>query len=28
VFIPTGARHSVFNRGTTTANWLFGYRQR
>jgi mannose-6-phosphate isomerase-like protein (cupin superfamily) len=28
VFIPAGARHSVFNRGTTTANWLFGYRQR
>lgn len=26
VFIPAGARHSVFNRGATTARWLFGYK--
>ena len=27
VFIPAGARHSVFNRGATLARWLFGYKQ-
>ena len=26
VLIPAGARHSVFNRGTSTARWLFGYK--
>jgi quercetin dioxygenase-like cupin family protein len=28
VLIPAGARHSVFNRGTTTARWLFGYKHK
>ena len=26
VFIPAGRRHSVWNRGNTTARWFFGYR--
>ena len=28
VFIPAGARHSVWNRGRTTARWYYGYRKR
>ena len=27
VLIPAGARHSVRNRGHTTARWLYGYRR-
>ena len=27
VFIPAGARHSARNIGSTTARWLYGYRQ-
>lgn len=27
VFIPAGARHSVWNRGGTTARWFYGYRR-
>ena len=26
VLIPAGSRHSVWNRGETTARWFFGYR--
>lgn len=26
LFIPAKARHSVRNRGTTTARWLYGYK--
>ena len=26
VFIPAGSRHSVWNRGSSTARWLYGYR--
>ncbi|MCK4298258.1 MAG: cupin domain-containing protein [Planctomycetes bacterium] len=26
VFIPADALHSVWNRGPTTARWLYGYR--
>ncbi len=26
VFIPAGARHSVWNRGRKTAFWFYGYR--
>lgn len=25
VLIPAGVRHSVWNRGTTTSYWLYGY---
>ena len=28
VFIPAGSRHSVWNRGLTTARWFYGYRKR
>jgi len=28
VFIPAGARHSVWNRGRTTARWYYGYRKK
>ncbi len=27
VFIPAGARHSVSNRGDSTARWFYGYRK-
>ncbi len=27
VFIPAGSRHSVWNRGSSTACWFHGYRQ-
>lgn len=27
LLIPKGALHSVRNRGTTTARWLYGYRR-
>ena len=27
VFIPARSRHSVWNRGTTTARWFYGYRR-
>lgn len=27
VLIPARTRHSVFNRGATTARWLFGYKK-
>jgi quercetin dioxygenase-like cupin family protein len=27
LFIPAGALHSVRNRGSTTARWLYGYRR-
>ena len=27
VLIPAGARHSVWNRGSTTARWFYGYRR-
>lgn len=27
VFIPAGSRHSVWNRGSTTARWFYGYRR-
>ena len=27
VFIPAGSRHSVWNRGSSTARWFYGYRQ-
>ncbi len=27
VFIPAGSRHSVWNRGPSTARWFYGYRQ-
>lgn len=27
VFIPAGCRHSVWNRGGSTARWFYGYRQ-
>lgn len=26
VFIPAGSRHSVWNRGSSTARWFYGYR--
>lgn len=26
VFIPNGHRHSVWNRGSSTARWFYGYR--
>jgi len=26
VFIPAGNRHSVWNRGSSTARWFYGYR--
>jgi mannose-6-phosphate isomerase-like protein (cupin superfamily) len=26
VFIPAGSRHSVWNRGATTARWFYGYK--
>jgi len=26
VFIPSGSRHSVWNRGSSTARWYYGYR--
>ena len=26
-FIPAGAQHSVWNRGSTVARWFFGYRR-
>ena len=26
VFIPAGSRHSVWNRGSSTARWYYGYR--
>lgn len=26
VFIPAGSRHSVWNRGSFTARWFYGYR--
>jgi mannose-6-phosphate isomerase-like protein (cupin superfamily) len=26
VFIPAGSRHSVWNRGSTTARWFYGYK--
>ncbi|HUZ45367.1 MAG TPA: cupin domain-containing protein [Terriglobia bacterium] len=28
VFIPAGRRHSVWNRGSSTARWFFGYKHR
>jgi mannose-6-phosphate isomerase-like protein (cupin superfamily) len=28
VFIPAGSRHSVWNRGSTTARWFYGYKRR
>ena len=28
VFIPAGSRHSVWNRGSTTAHWFYGYKHR
>lgn len=28
VFIPAGSRHSVWNRGSSTARWFYGYKQR
>jgi mannose-6-phosphate isomerase-like protein (cupin superfamily) len=28
VFIPAGHRHSVWNRGSTTARWFYGYKRR
>ncbi|HLF97503.1 MAG TPA: cupin domain-containing protein [Methylococcaceae bacterium] len=28
LFIPAGAVHSARNRGSRTARWLYGYRQR
>lgn len=28
VFIPAGSRHSVWNRGSFTARWFYGYRRR
>ena len=28
VFIPAGRRHSVWNRGSSTARWFYGYQQR
>jgi mannose-6-phosphate isomerase-like protein (cupin superfamily) len=28
LLIPAGTRHSVRNRGRTTARWLYGYRRR
>ena len=27
VLIPAGGRHSVWNRGTCTARWFYGYRR-
>ena len=27
VLIPAGSRHSVWNRGSTAASWLYGYRR-
>jgi quercetin dioxygenase-like cupin family protein len=27
VFIPAGSRHSVWNRGSSTARWFYGYRR-
>jgi len=27
LFIPAGTRHSVRNIGSTTAHWLYGYRE-
>ena len=27
VFIPAGCRHSVWNRGSSTARWFYGYRR-
>ena len=27
LIIPAGTRHSVTNIGTTTAHWLYGYRE-
>lgn len=27
VFIPAGSRHSVWNRGSSTARWFYGYQQ-
>ena len=26
VFIPAGSHHSVWNRGSSTARWFYGYR--
>jgi mannose-6-phosphate isomerase-like protein (cupin superfamily) len=26
VFVPAGSRHSVWNRGSSTARWFYGYR--
>lgn len=26
VFIPAGSRHSVWNRGSSTAYWFYGYK--
>lgn len=28
VFIPAGSRHSVWNRGSSTARWFYGYKNR
>jgi quercetin dioxygenase-like cupin family protein len=28
VQIPAGSRHSVWNRGSTTARWFYGYERR
>lgn len=28
VFIPAGSCHSVWNRGSSTARWFYGYRHR
>lgn len=28
VFIPAGSRHSVWNRGSSTARWFYGYKSR
>lgn len=27
VFIPAGSRHSVWNLGSTTSRWFYGYKQ-
>ncbi|HEX5411906.1 MAG TPA: cupin domain-containing protein [Terriglobia bacterium] len=27
VLIPAGSRHSVWNRGSTTARWFYGYQR-
>jgi len=28
VLIPAGSRHSVWNRGSSTARWFYGYKRR